>query len=88
MPGIYRENAEALKDQTYRQVHELLTNYGQIDVLWWDGGSDDWLGLGGLEWNGAWHQRDVEKTLHRQTAVGSGQAERNGAIPAATDYRR
>jgi alpha-L-fucosidase len=61
MPGIYRENAEALKDQTYRQVHELLTNYGQIDVLWWDGGSDDWLGLGGLEWNGAWHQRDVEK---------------------------
>ncbi len=59
-PEMYRENAEALRDQTYAQVRELLTRYGKIDVLWYDGGGDDWLGFGGLEWNvgEGWHTRD------------------------------
>jgi len=61
-PGMYRENAEALKQQTYDQVRELLTNYGKIDILWFDGGGDDWLGLGGLEFGeGGWHTRDRAK---------------------------
>ena len=51
-PGIYRSNAEAMKQQTYAQIRELLANYGQIDILWWDGGGDDWLGFGGIEWSG------------------------------------
>jgi alpha-L-fucosidase len=57
-PGIYRSSAEAMKQQTYAQVRELLTNYGRIDVLWWDGGGDDWLGFGGIEWTGKWQSRD------------------------------
>jgi len=42
-PKLYRSSAEDMKAQTYNQVRELLTNYGKIDVLWWDGGGDDWL---------------------------------------------
>jgi alpha-L-fucosidase len=49
-PGMYRESAEAMKQQTFDQVRELLTDYGKIDILWFDGGGDDWLGLGGLEY--------------------------------------
>jgi len=62
-PDLYRESAEALKQQTYDQVRELLTGYGKIDILWFDGGGDDWLGFGGLEWGGVkgpgWHSRDA-----------------------------
>jgi alpha-L-fucosidase len=60
-PNLYRESAEAMKQQTYDQVRELLTNYGKIDILWFDGGGDDWLGFGGIEWGGSqpgWHGRD------------------------------
>lgn len=46
---MYRENAEQLKAQTYSQVEELMKNYGKIDILWYDGGGDDCLGLGGLQ---------------------------------------
>lgn len=60
-PAMYRESAEAMKKQTFDQVSELLTNYGQIDILWFDGGGDDWLGFGGLEWAYAkgWRTRDL-----------------------------
>jgi alpha-L-fucosidase len=60
-PDLYRESAEAMKQQTYDQVRELLTNYGQIDILWFDGGGDDWLGFGGIEnsmGTKGWHNRD------------------------------
>ena len=42
-PKLYRSSAEEMKQQTYNQVRELLTGYGKIDILWWDGGGDDWL---------------------------------------------
>ena len=45
-PDLYRGNAEEMKEQTYKQVRELLTNYGKIDIMWWDGGGDDWLAFG------------------------------------------
>ena len=45
-PQMYRNSAEEMKKQTYQQVRELLTNYGKIDILWWDGGGDDWLAFG------------------------------------------
>jgi alpha-L-fucosidase len=60
-PDLYRSNAEEMKNQTYTQVRELLTNYGKIDVLWYDGGEDNWLGYGGLMWNGTWYTRGFEK---------------------------
>jgi len=62
-PKMYRKSAEDMRDQTYSQVKELLSNYGKIDILWYDGGGDEWLGLGGLEWGfgKSWHQRDKTK---------------------------
>jgi len=61
-PEMYRESAEAMKQQTDDQMRELLTNYGKIDILWYDGGGDDWLGMGGIEWDQKnwWHSRDHE----------------------------
>jgi len=57
---MYRSSAEEMKRQTYTQVKELLKNYGKVDILWYDGGCDNWLGLGGLNWELGknWHQRN------------------------------
>jgi alpha-L-fucosidase len=60
-PDLYRSNAEEMKKQTYTQVRELLTNYGKVDILWYDGGEDNWLGFGGLMWNGNWYTRGFNK---------------------------
>ena len=59
-PQMYRQNADALRDQTYAQVGELMGRYGKIDILWYDGGDDRWLGLGGLEWKGGWKTRGFD----------------------------
>jgi alpha-L-fucosidase len=59
MPDLQRESAEAMREQYHRQVKELLSNYGRIDVLWFDGGETDWLSFGG-DWSGAqWRKRPV-----------------------------
>ena len=34
----HKENARVMKEELYCQVRELLTNYGKIDILYWDGG--------------------------------------------------
>jgi alpha-L-fucosidase len=62
-PDIYRTNAEEMKKQTYTQVNELLTHYGKVDILWYDGGEDFWLGFGGLMWNSSkgWYTRGIDK---------------------------
>ena len=62
-PDMYRTNAEEMKKQTYTQVRELLTNYGKVDILLYDGGEDFWLGLGGLMWDPGkgWHTRGIDK---------------------------
>jgi alpha-L-fucosidase len=62
-PKMYRKNAEEMRDQTYGQVRELLSNYGKIDILWYDGGGDNWLGLGGLQYafGKQWHVRPEGK---------------------------
>ena len=64
LPDLYRTNAEEMKKQTYTQVRELLTQYGKVDILWYDGGEDNWLGFGGLMWNlakGGWYTRGFEE---------------------------
>lgn len=48
-PDLYWENAQALKKQCHDQLIELMTNYGKIDMLWFDG---EWLALGGTDWTG------------------------------------
>ena len=48
-----------MREQYHRQIEELLSNYGRIDVLWFDGGETDWLSFGG-DWVGAqWKRRSV-----------------------------
>lgn len=42
-PRMYKTSAEALRKQTHEQIRELMTNYGKIDILWFDGGEDFWL---------------------------------------------
>ncbi|MFB9841294.1 alpha-L-fucosidase [Mucilaginibacter ginsenosidivorans] len=34
----HKENARRLKADLYEQVKELVTNYGKIDIIFWDGG--------------------------------------------------
>jgi alpha-L-fucosidase len=59
-PDLQLRNAEAMREQYHRQVEELLSNYGPIDVLWFDGGEQDWLSFGG-DWAGGstdgWRER-------------------------------
>jgi alpha-L-fucosidase len=45
------ESAQALKEQGYGQVRELMSNYGKIDILWYDGG---WLAHKGTDADAAW----------------------------------
>ena len=57
-PDLQLGSAEAMRDQYHRQVRELLSNYGKIDILWFDGGERNWLGFGG-QWGPAaqWQKR-------------------------------
>ena len=60
-PDLQRQSAEAMREQYHRQVEELLSNYGQIDVLWFDGGETDWLDFDG-DWSGAkWQKRPANQ---------------------------
>ncbi|WP_175022896.1 alpha-L-fucosidase [Rugamonas rivuli] len=64
-PDLQRESAEAMRAQYHRQVEKLMSNYGKIDVLWFDGGETDWLNFSG-EWAGAeaiaeWKKRGYGK---------------------------
>jgi N-acetyl-beta-hexosaminidase/alpha-L-fucosidase len=37
-PSKYPERWNAFKDYTYKQIEELMTGYGKMDLLWLDGG--------------------------------------------------
>ena len=37
-PKKYPERWNAFKDFTYAQIEEIMSNYGQVDILWLDGG--------------------------------------------------
>ena len=50
-PHEMPENAQELKQQCHDQVRELTTQYGPIDILWYDGG---WLAHSGSDPDGAW----------------------------------
>lgn len=47
MPEMYWDSALEMKRQCWAQLEELMTNYGKIDMLWFDG---EWLALGGMDW--------------------------------------
>ena len=55
-PGYFHphellENALLMKKQAYGQVEELVSRYGKIDILWYDGG---WLAHSGSDPDAAW----------------------------------
>ncbi len=55
-PGYFQprelpESAAQMKAQCWGQVEELLTRYGKIEILWYDGG---WLAHQGSDAGGAW----------------------------------
>jgi alpha-L-fucosidase len=56
-PDMYRKSALAMKEQCWTQVRELMSNYGRIDILWYDGA---WLAHGGIGFDtsrGGWYPR-------------------------------
>ncbi len=61
-PGIYRASAEAMRAQYHRQLNELASHYGKVDILWFDGGGGDWLGFGGVHFTGSgWAARPKDQ---------------------------
>ncbi len=61
-PGIYQPNAIELREQYDRQIDELASHYGKLDILWFDGGGNEWLGFGGIEQaGGGWQRRPKDK---------------------------
>lgn len=51
-PDLQRDSAEAMREQYHRQVEKLMSAYGKIDVLWFDGGETGWLNFG-ADWKDA-----------------------------------
>jgi alpha-L-fucosidase len=61
-PDLYLESAEAMRDQYHQEIAQLASDYGKLDLLWFDGGGEQWLGFGGMEFDGAhWRSRDRSK---------------------------
>ncbi len=62
-PKKYPDSAEAMIRQYHEQVRELLTNYGKIDVLWYDG---DWVpDLAQEERAAFWRSAEVNKMARK-----------------------
>jgi alpha-L-fucosidase len=63
-PEKYKASAEAMIEQYHEQVRELMTNYGKIDVLWYDGG---WLSHGQVKVNlkNFWRARGINTMARR-----------------------
>ena len=60
-PDLYMDSAVALREQYRRQISELATHYGKLDILWFDGGGNEWLGFGGVQFSGHWHARPPDQ---------------------------
>jgi alpha-L-fucosidase len=61
-PDLYLESAEAMRDQYHREIAQLASDYGKLDLIWFDGGGEQWLGFGGIEFDWSqWKSRDRSK---------------------------
>jgi alpha-L-fucosidase len=61
-PDLYLESAEAMREQYHREIEQLVSDYGPLDLIWFDGGGEQWLGFGGIEFDGAqWKSRERNK---------------------------
>jgi alpha-L-fucosidase len=63
LPDLQRKSAEAMREQYHRQMKELLSNYGKLDVLWFDGGETDWLNFGS-DWKSGGDREKRPKGQH------------------------
>jgi alpha-L-fucosidase len=63
-PVKYKESAQAMVEQYHRQVVELMTHYGKIDVLWYDGA---WLPYApeGTDVPAFWGSRQVNAEVRK-----------------------
>ena len=64
MPEKHRESAEDMIQQFHAQVGELMSNYGKIDLLWYDG---DWLAHGRVLGDKAefWRSKEVNRMARK-----------------------
>ncbi len=53
-PEMYLKSAMDMKEQCWVDIQELMTNYGKIDMLWYDG---EWLAHGGIKWGDEAHSK-------------------------------
>jgi alpha-L-fucosidase len=60
-PDLYQASAVEMREQYHRQLNELASHYGKIDVLWFDGGGVDWLGFNGVNFKGGWKARPKDQ---------------------------
>ncbi len=63
-PKRYPASKRALVDSLHTQTRELLTNYGKIDVLWYDG---EWVDLGRKEVKSFarfWRSKELLKNIY------------------------
>jgi len=56
-PDLYTDSAIKMREQYHRQLNELAARYGKVDILWFDGGGNEWLGMGGIQFKGRWQAR-------------------------------
>lgn len=56
-PKEMAENAALMKKQCYGQIEELMSEYGDISILWYDGG---WLAHNGSDSDAAWFWEPVQ----------------------------
>ena len=63
-PDKHRDSAEAMIQQFHAQVRELMTNYGKIDVLWYDG---DWIAHGKVATDVAafWRSKEINAWVRK-----------------------
>jgi len=61
-PEGQAESAQKMKEQTYKQIEELCTNFGQVDIIWYDGG---WLAHKGSDADAAefWESIKLNKMV-------------------------
>ena len=56
-PDLYRSSAIEMREQYQRQIKELASHYGKLDLMWFDGGGVDWLGFNGVNYKNGWSAR-------------------------------
>ena len=64
-PEKYPESRDALLAQVHNQVRELMTNYGKIDLLEYDGGWDARLKTKRPQWAEFWHSADLNAMVRK-----------------------